>query len=43
MDTRLEVVWVARAEDPVYVTGRGWMTVGDLSWDMDDTFGALTS
>jgi hypothetical protein len=39
MDTLLEVVRVARPEDPVYVSGRGWMTVGDLSWDMDDTFG----
>ena len=34
LDTLLEVVQVARADDPVYVPGRGWMSVGDLRWDM---------
>ena len=34
LDTLLEVVRVARPDDPVYVPGRGWMTVGNLSWDM---------
>ena len=34
LDTLLEVVRVARPDDPVYVPGRGWMTVGDLRWDM---------
>ena len=37
LDTILEVVRVAHPEDPVYVSGRGWMTVGDLRWDMDAT------
>jgi hypothetical protein len=37
LDTVLEVVRVARPDDAVYVSGRGWMTVGDLSWDMDST------
>jgi len=39
LDTLLEVVRVARPDDAVYVSGRGWMTVGDLSWDMDTRTG----
>jgi hypothetical protein len=39
LDTVLEVVRVAHPDDPVYVSGRGWMTVGDLRWDMDTTTG----
>ena len=34
LDNLLEVVRVARTDDPVYVSGHGWMTVGDLRWDM---------
>jgi len=34
LDTMVQVVRVARPDDPVYVPGRGWMTVGDLRWDM---------
>ena len=37
LDTLLEVARVARADDPVYVPGHGWMTIGDLRWDMDTT------
>jgi xanthine dehydrogenase molybdopterin-binding subunit B len=37
LDTLLDVVQIAHADDPVYVPGRGWMTVGDLRWDMDTT------
>lgn len=39
VDTLLEVVLVADPQDPVYVFGRGWMTVGDLRWDMNTTAG----
>ena len=35
LDTLLEVVQAAHPDDPVYVPGRGWMTVGDLRGDMD--------
>ena len=35
LDTLLEVVRVAGPDDPVYVSGHGWMTVGDLRWHMD--------
>ena len=37
LDTLIEVVRLAHPDDAVYVSGRGWMTVGDLSWDMDST------
>jgi hypothetical protein len=37
LDTVLEVVRVAHPDDAVYVSGRGWMAVGDLSGDMDGT------
>ena len=34
LDDLTEVLRVACTDDPVYVTGRGWMLVGDLRWDM---------
>ena len=39
LDTVLEVAQVAHPDDPVYVSGRGWMTVGDLRWGMDTATG----
>ena len=39
LETLIEVVRLAHPDDAVYVSGRGWMTVGDLSWDMDTTVG----
>ena len=29
-----DVLEEAKVDDPVYVTARGWMTVGDLRWEM---------
>ena len=29
-----DVLQEATVDDPVYVPTRGWMTVGDLRWDM---------
>ena len=42
LDTILEVVQAARADDPVYVPGRGWMSVGDLRWEMTADAAALS-
>ena len=39
LDTLIEVVRLAHPDDAVYVSGRGWMTVGDLRWDMDAPVG----
>jgi len=30
----IDVLKEAAAEDPVYVPARGWMTVGDLRWEL---------
>ncbi len=29
-----DVLRIAQADDPVYVATRGWMSVGDLRWNM---------
>jgi hypothetical protein len=34
VDDLLDVLKLARPDEPVYVSGRGWMTVGDLRWEM---------